>query len=56
MTAHPITTADGLGRLYSELLKAGIPQDLATDIVRDAAHSTILEGGFYVANEEQVAA
>lgn len=56
MTAPRITTAEALGRLYNELIKAGIPQELVVDIVRDAAHAVIAQEGFAVDHAEQVAA
>jgi len=38
------TTAEGLGRLYKELLEEGVPHELAEDIVRDAARALTGDG------------
>lgn len=54
--SHTITTADGLARLYKELIDGGIPMDLAADIVREAARSDISINGFCVLATSAVAA
>jgi hypothetical protein len=48
-------TASTLGRYYSELLSAGLPDQLAQDLVRELGFGIRLNDGIVLADEESAA-